>query len=144
MYRLSILILHDEDAARDIVHDVFEALLVCNLTDATGAYLLKATRNRCLNHIRNLSARERMKCMYALYECEISDEDWPDDETITKIHHTIANDLSEACRQVVELRFSQNMSYKQISSRLKISETAVYKHLRHAIDVLRQKFSQNG
>ena len=144
MHRLAMLILRDEDAARDIVHDVFESLLVGGMTDVSGQYLLKAVRNRCLNHIRNLSARERVREIYALDECEIEDEEWPDDETISLIHSTVANDLTDACRRVVELRFTDGKSYKEIASKLCISEVAVYKHLRHAIDVLRKKLSQNG
>lgn len=144
MHRLAMLILRDEDASRDIVHDVFESLLNTGLADVSVQYLLRAVRNRCLNHLRGLSTKERFLEVYALDEKEIADEDWPDDETITKIHETVANDLTDACRRVVELRFTDGKSYKEIAEELGISEVAVYKHLRHAIDVLRSKLSQNG
>ncbi len=144
MHRLAMLILRDEDAARDIVHDVFESLLASCRTDVSDRYLLRAVRNRCLNHLRNLTTRERIRQFYALDEQEISDEDWPDDETVALIHSTVANCLTEDCRRVVELRFTDGKSYKEISAILDISEVAVYKHLRHAIDVLRSKLSQNG
>lgn len=144
MHRLAMLTLRDEDVARDIVHDVFEALLSTGVTDASAAYLLRAVRNRCLNHLRGLSVRERFCNLYPPDEQEIDNEDWPDDDTIALIHSTIVNNLTDACRRVVELRFTDGMSYKEIASALGISEVAVYKHLRHAIDVLRQKVSQNG
>ena len=144
MHRLAMLILRDEDASRDIVHDVFESLLNTGLTDVSAQYLLRAVRNRCLNHLRGLSTKERILEVYALDEKEIADEEWPDDETIAKIHNTVANDLTDACRRVVELRFTDGKSYKAIAMELGISEVAVYKHLRHAIDVLRSKLSQNG
>lgn len=144
MHRMAMLILRDEDASRDIVHDVFESLLNTGLTDVSAQYLLRAVRNRCLNHLRRLSTKESIHEVYALDEKEIADEEWPDDETIAKIHETVANDLTNACRRVVELRFTDGMSYKEIATSLGISEVAVYKHLRHAIDVLRSKLSQNG
>lgn len=144
MHRLAMLILHDEDVARDIVHDVFEWLLNASLTDVSGQYLLRAVRNRCLNYFRSLTARERIKELYAIDEQEIDAEDWPDDDTIAQIHSTVSNDLTDACRRVVELRFTDGMSYKEIAAALGISEVAVYKHLRHAIDVLRLKLSRNG
>lgn len=144
MHRLAMLILRDEDASRDIVHDVFESLLNTGLTDVPAQYLHRAVRNRCLNHLRGLSTKERILEVYALEEKEIVDEEWPDNETISKISETVANDLTDACRRVVELRFTEGMSYKEIASSLGISEVAVYKHLRHAIDVLRNKLSQNG
>lgn len=144
MHRLAMLILRDEDASRDIVHDVFESLLNTGMADVSDQYLLRAVRNRCLNYLRGLSTKERILEVYALDEKEIADEEWPDDETIAKIHETVANDLTDACRRVVELRFTDGKSYKEIAEELGISEVAVYKHLRHAIDVLRSKLSQNG
>ena len=144
MYRLSMLILRDDDVARDIVHDVFEALLVSGRSDVSAPYLLTAVRNRCLKHIRTLSANDRLKELYSVDEREIEDEEWPDDATIALIQKTVASDLTEACRRVVELRFSEGKSYQEIADILGVSKVAVYKHLRHAIDVLRKKLSQNG
>lgn len=144
MYRLAMLILRDDSASRDIVHDVFEALLVSDRTGVSGAYLMTAVRNRCLNHIRSLSVQERMMKIYSIDEREIADEDWPDDATIELIRKAVSNDLTEACRRVVDLRFSEGRSYQEIADILNISKVAVYKHLRHAIDVLRKKLSQNG
>ena len=139
-----MLLLRNEDVARDIVHDIFESLLNAGHTDVSGQYLLKSVRNRCLNYLRGLSTSERIKELYALDEQEVAAEEWPDDETIAKIHSTVSNNLTDACRRVVELRFTDGMSYKEISQTLGISEVAVYKHLRHAIDVLRKQLSKNG
>ncbi|MDE6268343.1 MAG: sigma-70 family RNA polymerase sigma factor [Muribaculaceae bacterium] len=144
MYRLAMLILRDDAVSRDIVHDVFEALLVAGKSEVTCIYLLAAVRNRCLKHVRSLSALERMKEVYSIDTSEIADEEWPDDTIITLIRATVSNDLTEACRRVVNLRFKENKSYQEISEILGISRVAVYKHLRHAIDVLRQKISKNG
>lgn len=91
-----------------------------------------------------MSVKERMTELYALDMTEIADEDWPDDDTIALIHATVAHDLSEACKRVVNLRFAEGKSYKEIARKLSISEVAVYKHLRHAMDILRSKFSKNG
>ena len=144
MHRLAMLLLRNEDVARDIVHDIFESLLNAGHSDVSGQYLLKSVRNRCLNYLRGLSTSERIKELYALDEQEVAAEEWPDDETIAKIHSTVSNNLTDACRRVVELRFTDGMSYKEISQTLGISEVAVYKHLRHAIDVLRKQLSKNG
>ena len=107
MYRLAMLILRDENVSKDIVHDVFEALLVSGKTDITEAYLLIAVRNRCLKHIRSLSVKDRLKEILSLREEEILSEEWPDEETIGLIQRTIAEDLTESCRKVVILRFAQ-------------------------------------
>ena len=144
MYRLAVLILRDENVSKDIVHDVFEALLASGKTDVAEAYLLTAVRNRCLKHIRSLSVKDRLKEIYSIDEEEILREEWPDEESIGLIQKTIAEDLTESCRRVVNMRFAESKSYQEIADALGISTVAVYKHLRHAIDVLRKKLSQNG
>ncbi len=144
MYRFAMIILREDDVARDIVHDVFEALLISGRSDVSEVYLLAAVRNRCLKYIRSLSAQDRMKAAYFVYETEIEDEDWPDDETIVLIKSTVSHELTDVCRRVVDLRFSEGKSYQEIADILSVSKVAVYKHLRHAIDVLRKKLSQNG
>ncbi len=144
MHRQAMLMVRDEEIARDIVHDVFESLLIAGKTDVPDAYLLKAVRSRCLNYIRHLSVRERVKEILSREDEMDSDEQWPDDQTIELIQSTVAGDLTEACRRVVNLRFTDGKTYKEIAALLSISDVAVYKHLRHAIDVLRLKFSHNG
>ena len=144
MYRLAVLILRDENVSKDIVHDVFEALIMSRKTDVAEAYLLTAVRNRCLKHIRNLSVKDRLKEIYSIDEEEILSEEWPDEETISLIQRTVAKDLTESCRKVVNMRFAESKSYQEIADALGISTVAVYKHLRHGIDVLRKKLSKNG
>ena len=144
MYRLGVLILRDDEAARDIVHDVFESLLNSGISGVSEAYLLKAVRSRCLNYIRHLSVRERIKELLSDKTGMTPDEDWPDEDLTALIKSVISNDLTECDKRVVRLRFDENKTYLEIASELGISEVAVYKHLRHAIIILRQKISQNG
>lgn len=137
MYRLATRMLRDDDAARDIVHDVFDSLLHNGPADVPLSYLLRSVRNRCINYRRNLTLHERIACLYA--NEDLYDDNWPDEETLSKINATIENELSAACQRVVHLKFAGGKSYREIASMLEISEVAVYKHLRHAIDVLRNK-----
>jgi len=140
MLTLANRLLHNEDTARDIVQDIFASLISHNLTCVTPGFLLKGVRFACLNHIRNLSSRERLKQLYAL---DLSDTDtgqWPDDEDIARLNEIVDTLLSDQCRRVVRLRFTAQLSYREIAKELNISEVAVYKHLRHAMNVLRQNF----
>ncbi len=143
MLTLACRLVHDEDVARDIVHDVFATLLSADEPSVTTGYLLRSVRNGCLNHIRNHSTRQRIKELYAVDLSEIDEGDWPDDEMIDRLHSIVAGKLPEQSRRVVEMRFSRDMSYREISSALNISEVAVYKHLRHALVVLRQNLNDN-
>ena len=50
MLRLAVAIVHDRDAANDVVHGVFESLLAADPeTTPDTAYLMRATRNRSMN-----------------------------------------------------------------------------------------------
>ncbi|MDE5723305.1 MAG: hypothetical protein K2H99_03870 [Paramuribaculum sp.] len=74
MYRLAVTLLHDDDLARDIVHDVFASLLDRSPDlIVTGGYLLKAVRNRCLNHIRDCEIHQRIANRYFLVPASDND-----------------------------------------------------------------------
>lgn len=135
-------LVHDEDEARDIVHDVFAKLLTDNQTDVTPAYLVKGVRYACLNHIRNRSVRERLELLYALDTPELADDEWPDEATMNKLNEIVDKRLTEQCRRVVKLRFGSRLSYRETAEELGVSETAVYKHLRHALNVIRQNLNE--
>lgn len=145
MYRLATALLHDDDLARDIVHDVFASLLDRDQNIlVNGGYLLKSVRNRCLNHIRDCGIHQRIANCYFLDNEEYDIEDWPDEDTIARIDSMIRNDISPQARRVIELRFSNGMPFSRIATTMGISETAVYRHLSHALSVIRKKINDNG
>lgn len=145
MHRQAAMLLHDDDFARDIVHDVFCTLLNGNIavTALTPSYLLRAVRNRCLNHIRDLDIHGRVLGMY-FTEMDEYDEDWPDEATILEIYSIISDDLPEQCRRVIELRFVSGLKFEVVAREMGISQTAVFKHLRHALSIIRNKLRENG
>lgn len=144
MYKLAFRLMHERETAKDIVHDIFSSLIAYDtVKDITAGYLMMAVRKNCLQRMRNLTIRNRLKKLYAIDLDEIEEEEWPDEESIGKIRSVLKNQLSEACRRVISMRFDNNMSYKEISEELRISETAVYKHLRHGLNVLRQNIITN-
>ena len=145
MHRLGVAILHDSDLARDVVHDIFASLLKApDLSAVTSGYLMLAVRNRCLNHIRDCGIRYRIMARYLLDNGEYVGEKWPDEETIASIYSIIRSDISPQARRIMELRFSQEMPFARIAAEMGISETAVYRHLSHALRIIRQKLSENG
>lgn len=143
MFTLACRLLHDSEVARDIVHDVFAGLMNVCPASVSPAFLLQGVRFACMNYMRSLSARQRLTECYALDVSEIADDTWPDDEDVARLHKVVDTLLTEQCRRVVKLRFSAHLSYKEISEELDISETAVYKHLRHALNVLRKYFNED-
>ncbi|MDE7419275.1 MAG: hypothetical protein K2N35_03610 [Muribaculaceae bacterium] len=59
-----------------------------------------------------------MKEVYSVNELEIAEEEWPDEDTIALIQSTVSDGLSESCRRVVNLRFTEGKSYQEIADTL--------------------------
>ena len=143
MFILANRMLRDEDAARDIVHDVFSSLLHKSLDSVNTSYLLNAVRYLCLKQIRSLTIKERFIKSYSLDIDGIETDDWPNEDDIEKLNSIINTHLSQKNRDVLKLKFIQNLKYKEIAEKLSISEVSVYKHLRHALTVIRQYFKND-
>lgn len=145
MHRLALALLHDEDSARDVVHDIFASLLHSD-SDAlpTGGYLLRMVRNRCLNLIRDTDIHERIVRGYFLDMDEYDEEEFPNDETIAAIDSIVKSQLPEQCTRVVELRFYEGLHFADVAKEMGISPTAVFKHLRRALTLIRKKLKENG
>ena len=127
MRRLARALLHDDDSARDIVHDVFESLLNSkNQALFSTAYLLSSVRNRCLSQIRDKGIHDRILNLYFCEMEEYDAEKWPDDETIARIYQIIKSELTPQCRRIMELRFINGLSFANVAENLGISENAVY------------------
>ena len=145
MHRLAVALLHDDDLARDIVHDIFTSLLDGSVNILiNGGYLLKAMRNRCLNHIRDCEMHQRVVNRYFIENDEYDEEEWPDRETIIRINEVIKSELSPQARRIIDLRFNNGMRFTKIATEMGISETAVYRHLHNALIIIRKKLNENG
>ncbi len=147
MYKLASILLHDDDESKDIVHDVFAQLLAqqVELQEATAqSYLLLSVRNRCMNVIRNRNIHEQVH-RYLLYDNElehISPEDFEHEIEVLKAG---VNELfPPICREVIHLHFTEGLSFREIAVRLDVSETTIYKHLRNALDQLRQTLKKQS
>lgn len=145
MCRLASALLHDDNLAHDIVQDVFASLLSGNRGNIVNeGYLLTAVRNRCLNYIRDCTIHQRIANLYFLDNEEYATDERPDEETIARIYSMIHNDISPQARRVIDLRFGDGMPFARIATVMGISETAVYRHLSNALNIIRKKLNENG
>ena len=143
MLILANTLLHDEEAARDIVHDVFTSLLTGKTERVNEAYLMGGVRFACLKRIRSLSVEARLKKLYSM-DCDyVEREEWPDEQMIALIRNVIFCELSEMTGRIVRLRFYERLPYKEIAGLLSVSEVTVYKHLHHAVDIIRKKLKDH-
>lgn len=141
MMRLAQLLLHDDAESEDAVGEVFSALMdkdILPTSPTARAFLMTAVRNRCLNQLRNRTIQQRLQRLYLL-DSQISDNAKDMEERIGNVRHIIEHELDDTSRRVLTQRYDQQLSYAEIAKTESISETAVYKRIRKALDSLKEK-----
>ena len=141
MHQMAMVLLHDDAESKDIVHDVFAQFLASTADlheETAAAFLLTSVRNRCLNVIRGRKIQERIQRLYLL---DLDTTIIPPDlfrEESKALAEGVCLLVPPVCREVVELHFRDGLTFREVALRLGVSETTVYKHLRHALQQLRE------
>ncbi len=136
--RLALSLLHDEDEARDVVHEVFLKLWESNTKiENPSAYILRSVRNTSLSRIRNLDVREKVKRNLML---EPPPEDFDYEQRNEDVKTAIASLLSSREREVVEKIYTEGLSYKDAAENLGVSVAAINKNIVTALKKLRTHF----
>ena len=128
--------------AEDIVHDVFVSLWekIDSLSaDTAKAYLFRATRNRCLDHLKHLKVRS------AYQEKILVERDAPDAletdyyiETELKGHiEAIMNSMPPQRRKVFMMSRMEGKSAQEIAAEVNLSPRTVEKHIELALKHLK-------
>ena len=145
MYRLATILLHDDAESKDVVHDIFARLLDghSDLKEETAeSYLLTSVRNRCLNVMRNRHIQERVERLYLLdLDMTITPTEKFEEE-LKALYKGIDQLEPPVCRDVIVQHFRDGITFREIASRLGVSETTVYKHLHRALSQLRKHLNK--
>ena len=140
MYRLAVMLLHDDAESKDVVHDIFAYLLRSSQDlreDTAESYLLTSVRNRCMNVIRHRQIQERAEHLYLLdLDTTITPTERLEEE-LKALYKGIDQLEPPVCRNIIMQHFRDGITFKEIANRLNVSETTVYKHLRRALNQLR-------
>ena len=142
MLKLAVMLLHDKEEARDIVHDVFTRLLDGDIRfdkDKAEAFLLSCVRNSCLNVIRSRNTREQAMRLYLPDESTEGLE-----ERVQALQDGLKDLKPPICRDIVLMHYRDGMTFKEIAAHFGVSETTIYKHLREAMNQLRLTLKQLG
>ena len=135
MIRLARLLLHDQAESEDAVEEVFTSLIGKDIlpTGPTArAFLMTALRNRCLNHLRHRTIQQRLQGLYLL-------DSQLQEATSDKVRQAFESLNDDTSRRILAQRYTQQLSYAEIAEVEGISETAVYKRIRKALDALKEK-----
>lgn len=139
MYKLATMLLHDNVGAKDVVHDVFANVLDHkNSIMLTESYLLTCVRNRCLNEIRAKEVRDQVKDGYLMELKSFGYESSQElEQQILQLQKVLLQVSPPECLEVLQLHFYEKLTFREIAEHQQISEKAVYKRLRHALEQLR-------
>lgn len=146
LFRHARKLLHNDEAAKDVVQDTFIQLwtTAADTTIKTGLspYLYAIIRNQILNIFRhNKVQADHLKSLGDFIHDGVNITDHLVREKLLAklIEDEIAN-LPPRMREVFELKRKANLSYKEIGEAMNISELTVKTQMNKAITILRTKF----
>ena len=154
-WRFAYRFVHDRDAARDVVQDVFLAIWERRASwDVHGAlqsYVLGAVRHRALNAVRHERIVER--AAGAAADCEVrvvpgmgtlsAPTDAPVAEaTLRDAMHRHMQALPERQRTALALRWENGLTNVEIAKVLGVGEAAVSRLLARATETLREVWNR--
>ncbi|HEX6042773.1 RNA polymerase sigma-70 factor [Longimicrobium sp.] len=131
-----------EELAQDVMLELWRRHETLVIDESLRAYLVRAVRNRALNHVRH----ERMKVRTAPRAAgeTVSQPEAPSNvveaEMEAALRDAVAS-LPERCREVFELSRGQGLRYAEIAAALGISVKTVEAQMGKALRVLRERLA---
>lgn len=145
IFYLALSLVHDDEAARDIVADSFEYLFShqADLLESEACnYLFVIVRNRCSDFYRKQAVHQRYS-EYVAYTAEkVEKADWLEHDDKVEAIRRLMEHLTPRTRQVLEAHYLQGKKYSEVAAELGISESAVKKHIVQALRMFREKVSK--
>lgn len=141
MIHLARVLLGDDEEAEDVVQDIFLRVADSDIPPKSGCYLLTAVRNGCLNRIRQMQLRDKVKSLMP-----IDDEGdlQPIDKRLERLDEIAAyvdRQLEEPQRSIFHLRFDDDLTVGEIARRLGLNPNTAYKYLTQSIQRIKNHFS---
>ena len=137
---------NDEEVAKDIVHEVFFALLRnkkrLDVSYSMKSYLFTLARNYALNYLKHLR-------VIAMNEREVSDllenageELGVYEERLNRLNEKLA-ELPEKQREVLMKCFVEGRKYKDVADEMEISVNSLKTHISRGLKFLRNELRED-
>ncbi len=140
LLRLATNMLGDAEEAQDTVAEVFAQVAEAGQPPEVQV-IATAVRNRCIDRIRQMRMAERVRRRLPLDEAEFPswEKEAEHEQRMEAVSKAIDTELTQQMRRTLLLRYCEEKTYREIAETMNISEVAVYKHLRNALERLRRK-----
>ncbi len=146
LVRVATALLRDEDAAEEVAQDVMVQLWqrrhVLDTSMPLRAYLLRAVRNRALNHLRHMRVRRDSESdVEAMYDAPMGSDQPIVAKELAQAAQTAIRELPPRCREVFELSRVDGLRYTEIAEALDISQKTVEAQMGKALRILRERLA---
>lgn len=147
MLRYSLSIIHDKYLAEDAVHNAFIAIInhkekIFSLTGRDlKAQIIIITKNKCIDILRQKSRHASTSIDDVEFALEFDDIPIEDKITLNEEYELIRKFialLDESSRAVLEMKYVQQMSYKEIGTALNITSKHVDTKIMRAKEKVRK------
>jgi len=136
----AVSIIHDSDAAEDIVQDIFAEIWVdrkqLNIKSSFSAYLFRSVYNSCLDHLKHLKVKDRHQRDISFQIPSSFTDSLIFTELLEKMESCIEQ-LPDQCKRIFKLSRFENLKYREIAELLQISENSVDTQIRRALNKLK-------
>lgn len=150
LHVLAYSIVHDREAARDLVQDFFidfwQKRSYENIRGALSAYLISAIRNRSIKYNQKQATLLRLKERAPALEVakEAAAHQGIENGELKKEIETAITRLPPMAGRVFRLHYIEHLSHAEISARLGISTATVSNHISRALKELRLTLKKDG
>ena len=144
MYRLARTILYDTDEAKDVVSEVFVKLLRADITpqeDKMEAYLMSSVRHKCCDVLSHKNVRQRVEHLFQTEMMQNRIVTTNDDDRLERLNAWMDRELTPLSKQILKLRFLNEMSYDEVAKATGVERTTVYRHLTKSLESIRDFFN---
>lgn len=146
LYTTAVKVLRNSDEAEDVVQDVFLSFWQRRreivIASTVKAYLLTSIRYRAIKHIeKNITRRDYLEILTNTAD-QVAPADAETNMALKALQDAIARALSKMppkMLHVYKLSREENLSYKEIAAELGISTETVKKHIKFALQYIREE-----
>ena len=145
LHAYAFTMVRDEMVAEELVQNIFYKLWErpenLSISGSVAAYLYKAVRNESLNHLKHMKVRLKHQT-HVLHQMKNQTDSASKKILLKELEgklHKALQELPEQCRTIFQLSRFEELKYREIAARLKISPKTVENQMGKALKLLRIK-----